>query len=170
MRTWMARLPLASQTCSASVWLLIRCHPRYSNEKIKKLHKYLERFPFWQYHKATRKKKVSKVNSAPRLEECRGAIEVLPIDEQHSVEVITIDDRENFIPEVWGANKLTRHQDKVSVIVSYVSYQKAKVPLLSDPQGGPRRCCHVRARDHSHMIQKLGATFTGQNIRDHGMS
>ncbi len=38
------------------------------------------------------------------------------------------------------------------------------------PQGGPRRCCQVRERDRSHLIKKLGATFTGQNIRDHDMS
>jgi hypothetical protein len=39
---------------------------------------------------------------------------VLPIDEQHSVEVITIDDREDFLPKGWGAIILTRHQEKVS--------------------------------------------------------
>jgi hypothetical protein len=41
---------------------------------------------------------VTKLNSASRLQEWRGAI-VLPIDEQHSVEVFTIDDTEDFILE-----------------------------------------------------------------------
>jgi hypothetical protein len=47
---------------------------------------------------------VSKLNLALRLEEWRGAIDVLPIDEQHDtpkelhpVEVITIDNTEDFI-------------------------------------------------------------------------
>ncbi len=41
---------------------------------------------------------------------------------------------------------------------------------VSAPQGGPRRCCQVRARDRSHMLQNVGATSTGQNIKDHGLS
>jgi hypothetical protein len=84
-------------------------------------------------------RKVAKLNSAPRLEEWRGAIEVLPIDEQHSVEITTIDDREDFIPEVWGAKKLTRHQDKVSVITSdddgSATPQGTSV-IMSDGHGG----------------------------------
>jgi hypothetical protein len=54
-----------------------------------------------------------------------------------------------------------------------VLYRHSIIPLRSvpsAPQGGPRRCCQVRARDRSHMLQKVGTTSTGQNIRDHGLS